>query len=60
MAPWTVQSVVMANTMVTSAFDDGWTAISHLTFLPASSLRTLGNVPPVTVWELRLRSEAQT
>ena len=51
MAPCTEQSVVMGNTIVTSAFEDGWTVISHLTFLPASSLRTLGNVPPVTVKE---------
>ena len=48
MAPWTEQSVVMGNAMVTSAFEDGVTVISHLMFLPASSLRTL-NVPPVTV-----------
>ena len=48
-APWTVQSEVMGNPMVTSGCDDGWTVISHLTFLPSSSLLTLGNVPPVTV-----------
>ena len=49
MAPWTEQSVVMGNAMVTSAFEDGWTVISHLTFLPASSLRALLTEPPVTV-----------
>ena len=48
-APWAEQSVVMGNTMVTPASEDGWTVISHSMFFPGSSLRTLGNVPPVNV-----------
>ena len=39
----------MGNTMVTAALEDGWTVISHRTFLPASSLRALLTEPPVTV-----------
>ena len=49
MAPCAVQSVVMGNTMVTSAFEDGWMVISHRTFLPGSCRRTLFTEPPVTV-----------
>ena len=49
MAPSAEQSVVAFTAMVTSASESGSTVISHLTFLPASSLRTLSIDPPVTV-----------
>ena len=49
MAPSAEQSVVAFTAMVMSAFDDGWTVISHRTFFPGSSLRTLLTEPSVTV-----------
>ena len=49
MAPSAEQSVVAFTAMVTSALEFGVTVISHLTFLPASSLRTLLTEPSVTV-----------
>ena len=49
MAPSTEQSVVAFTAMVTSASESGVTVISHLTFLPGSSLRTLLTEPSVTV-----------